>query len=312
MRTWITRLSLVGATCLFAASAALAATQARIEGAVENSRQEPIAGARIVITSPELSSFNKVVETDTHGRYKVMILDATKHYVFRAEAPGYSPSEQSVKVQVGSMNNQVDFTLNSEKEAAAAQQKKMMARPGYKELDEAYALLKEGKKAEARDKLKEAVAIVPDMTQAWATLAEVEYELQDYKQSLEDARACLQLDEDSTSCLASAANAAAKVGDEEAYKTYMAHYQELNPGDPATLFNQAAEYLNAMDDEAARPLLEECLEVDPTFSKCLFEYGMLLLRTGDLQGAKQQLEKYLEVAPDGDDAATARETIKYL
>ena len=39
---------------------------------------------------------------------------------------------------------------------------------------------------------------------------------------------------------------------------------------------------------------------------------MLLLRTGDLEGAKTQLEKYLEVAPDGPDAATASETVKYL
>jgi Flp pilus assembly protein TadD len=92
----------------------------------------------------------------------------------------------------------------------------------------------------------------------------------------------------------------------------MARYQELNPDDPATLFNQAVEYLNAMDDEAAKPLLQKCLEVDPNFPKCLFEYGMLLLRSGDLQGAKQHLEHYLEVAPNGDDADTARETIKYL
>jgi hypothetical protein len=39
---------------------------------------------------------------------------------------------------------------------------------------------------------------------------------------------------------------------------------------------------------------------------------MLLLRSGDMEGAKAHLEKYLEVAPDGPDAATAQETIKYL
>ena len=58
------------------------------------------------------------------------------------------------------------------------------------------------------------------------------------------------------------------------------------PRRPATVFNQAAEYLNALDDEKARPLLEQCLEIDPDFPECLFEYGMVLLRTGDLEGAK--------------------------
>ena len=67
-----------------------------------------------------------------------------------------------------------------------------------------------------------------------------------------------------------------------------------------------------MDDGGARPLLEKCLDADPDFPQCNFEYGMLLLRSGDMEGAKAHLEKYLEVAPDGPDAATAQETIKYL
>ena len=67
-----------------------------------------------------------------------------------------------------------------------------------------------------------------------------------------------------------------------------------------------------MDDGGARPLLEKCLDADPDFPQCNFEYGMLLLRLGDMEGAKAHLEKYLEVAPDGPDAATAQETIKYL
>ena len=92
----------------------------------------------------------------------------------------------------------------------------------------------------------------------------------------------------------------------------MKRYQEANPDDPASLFNQAVVFLNAMDDEKAKPLLEQCLDVDPEFPKCLFEYGMVLLRGGDTDGAKAKFEKYLEVAPDGEDAVTASETVKYL
>ena len=71
-------------------------------------------------------------------------------------------------------------------------------------------------------------------------------------------------------------------------------------------------FLNAMDDDQAKPLLEQCLDADPEFPKCLFEYGMVLLRGGDIDGAKAQFEKYLEVAPDGEDATTAAETVKWL
>jgi tetratricopeptide (TPR) repeat protein len=92
----------------------------------------------------------------------------------------------------------------------------------------------------------------------------------------------------------------------------MARYRNLNPDDPALLYNSAAVFLNKLDDEGARPLLERCIEADPEFPPCHFEYGMLMLRTGDMEGAKKHLEKYLELAPDGPEAATAQETLKYL
>ena len=39
---------------------------------------------------------------------------------------------------------------------------------------------------------------------------------------------------------------------------------------------------------------------------------MVLLRGGDIDGAKVHFEKYLEVAPEGEDAPTAAETVKWL
>ena len=131
-------------------------------------------------------------------------------------------------------------------------------------------------------------------------------------EALKSATSCLEHDAENMKCLAIAANSSKELGDVEAHHAYMARYQALNPDDPATLFNQAAEFLNALDDEHARPLLERCLAVDPAFPECLFEYAMVLLRSGDLEGAKAHLQRYLEVAPDGPDAAAARETVKYL
>ena len=127
-----------------------------------------------------------------------------------------------------------------------------------------------------------------------------------------NAQSCLEIDSESVRCLAIAANAAKALGDLEAHSAFLSRYQEANPDDPAALFNQAVEFLNKLDDERARPLLEKCLEADPDFAKGLFEYGMLLLRSGDMEGAKAKLQRLIEVAPDSENAATARETIKYL
>ncbi len=292
--------------------AAWAATQARIAGKVTDSLGTPIEGAVITITCAQLPSFSKKLTTDDKGTYKVLILDATKRYRFHIEATGYAPHQEPIKVGVGSMDNEINFTLRSQQEMQSAQVDRARQQPGYKELEEGYELIEQGKPEEARDKLREAATALPDLVQAWTALAELDYQLGDYEGALADAERCLGLEAESASCLAVAANACNKLGREEEHHGYMTRYQAANPDDPATLFNQAVEHLNAMDDEKARPFLEQCLEVDPQFGKCIFEYGMLLLRAGDLAGAKAQLEHYLEIEPDGDDAETARETVKYL
>ena len=288
------------------------ATQARVSGKVTDLTGTPISKAKITITSAELPTYTKEITTDGKGRYKVLILDATKTYNFHFEATGYGPLDQSVKVGVGSMDNDINVSLYSQQQVLDAQKDQLRAQPGYKELEEAYELIERGQEAEGRAKLQAAVDVLPDLAQGWTVLSELDFELGDYQAAYDHARRCLELDDESSSCLAVAANSAGKLGKVDEQQEYMALFHELNPDDPATIFNEAVPYLNAMDDENARPILEKCLDVDPTFPKCLYEYALMLLRTGDMEGAKAKLQQYLEVAPDGMDAATAAETIKYL
>jgi tetratricopeptide (TPR) repeat protein len=286
--------------------------QARVSGNVTTTAGEPIPNASVTITCPELQAFKKELKTDKKGRFKLLLLDATKTYHYMIEADGFTTFETMKKVPIGSTDNQIDFTLKSVQEALAGQQQEIRQQPGFQALEEGFGLAQQGRLEEARTSITTAVELMPDSVQAWTMLCEVEYELADYETALEHAKKCLELDDEATGCLAVAANSAQNLGRADEHAMYIGRYQQLNPDDPATVFNQAVTHLNALDDEKARPLLEQCLEIDPDFPKCLYEYGMMLLRSGDLEGAKQHLERYLEVAPEGDDAATAAETIKYL
>lgn len=297
---------------LIIATLVSAGAQARIEGLVTDIAGKPIAGATINITSVEVSGFKKVSKTDRNGEFKILILDATRNYVFTVEAEGYLPEERPFKVQAGSTDNFFDFKLQSTQQAAAAGSRQLYEQPGFKELEEAKELMRSGDREGSRAKFAEAVAAKPDLLPALVGLAELNYEVGDLEGALATAKKCLEEDDQSIPCLAIAANASGALGDDAARADYMARYQELNPDDPTILFNEAAVFLNKLDDEGARPLLEKCLEVEPGFPECNFEYGMLLLRGGDMEGAKTHLQKYLEVAPDGPQAATAQETIKYL
>ena len=295
-----------------AASIALASGQARVSGTVVDTTGKPIPGATITVTCAEAPTFKKVLEAEQNGGFRLLLLDATKSYDFHVQAAGYASYDHVIKVGIGTMDNEFTFTLQSDTEATAAQQQQLLQQPGYKELEEGHELLRAGQTDAARVKFSAAVAAVPALAAAWGGLAEIDYRVGNYASALANAKSCLEHDAENIKCLAIAANSSKELGDVEGHHAYMTRYQELNPDDPTTLFNQAAEFLNALDDEHARPLLEQCLAADPAFPECLFEYAMVLLRSGDMEGAKAHLQRYLEVAPEGSNAAAARETIKYL
>lgn len=312
MRRFQTTIFFLVATLVLMAATASAGPQARIAGIAVGTSGEPIVGATITITSEGLPKYKKIVETDQNGEFKVLILDATYTYLFTVTATGFLDHNEEIKVPVGTNDNYYTFELSTHTEQAATHQQELMEQPGYLEYGEAKDLLAEGKTAEARARLVEALEAMPDFIEALEALAGIDYDSGDNELALATARRCLEEDDESLPCLAVAANAASNLGDDEAHEIYIASYQELNPDDPATIFNKAVVLLNSMDDDGARPLLEQCLAVDPAFPKCLFEYGMLLLRAGDLEGAKAQLQRYIEVAPESPDAVTAAETVKYL
>jgi tetratricopeptide (TPR) repeat protein len=286
--------------------------EARIRGFITDTQGNPIPGAELLVTCVERSGYSKTVEIKEDGKYSVMIIDATKNYIFKVSAPGYVTHEQKIKVGVGSMDNDYSFQLLSEEERQKQLQEEASDQPGYREYTEGRDLFMAGKVDEAEAKLLEAVEIIPDMYSGWRALARISFDQEEWDEALERARRCLELDAESVECLAVASNAASMLGDDAAYQEYFSRYQALNPEDPASLFNKAVEFLNSMDDAQAKPILERCLQVEPEYGPCLFEYGMVLLRTGDMAGAKEYFQKYLEVEPDGENAGTAAETLKYL
>jgi tetratricopeptide (TPR) repeat protein len=294
------------------ATPVLAGPQARVAGVVVDSQGNPVGGATVTLTSEALPKFEKVLTTDETGEFKVLILDATKTYLCTVTADGYITYNEEIKVGVGTTDNEFTFELSTPDERTAANRQEIMEQPGYKEYGEAKALLESGDSAAARAKLVEAIEALPDLLEAHEALTGIDYASGNNELALASAERCLEIDDESLRCLAVAANATGELGNDEAHQAYLARYEELNPDDPATVFNEAVVLLNKMDDAGARPLLERCLGIDGEYPKCLFEYGMLLLRSGDLEGAKAHLEKYLEVAPDGADATAAAETVKYL
>lgn len=300
------------AVLLLLPSLVLAQAQGRVKGVVKDSKGKPITTASVVITCPDITNYRKEMKVDDKGVFATLIVDATKNYLFRVEAPGYQPIEQLNKPLIGAQTLNLEFILQTFEELQAQAQGQILESPGIKELREGNDLIQAGKIAEGRAKLREALRIKPDLYLGWAELASLDSNDGKHAEALANAKKCLEHKANFPACLAVAANAALELGDTKAHEAYMAAYKLANPTDPALLFNEAVEHLNKGDDSAAKPLLEEALAENADFGPALFQLGMIYLREGSNPKARELLEKFLRVAPDHADAETAKEMLKYL
>ena len=308
----MTRARFLPAVLVLLPSLVFAQAQGRVKGVVKDSRGNPITTATVLITCPDISNYRKEMKVDDKGTFATLIVDATKQYLFRIEAPGYQTIEQLNKPLIGAQTLNLEFVLQTLEELQRQAQGELQESPGWKELREGNELIQAGKIAEGRAKLREAVNLKPELYLAWAELARLDAENGKHAEALANAKKCLEHKPQFPACLAAAANASLELGDTKAHESYLAAYKLANPSDPALLFNEAVEHLNNGDDAAAKPLLEEALAENANFGPALFQLGMIYLRQGDNAKARELLEKFLQVAPNHADAETAKEMLKYL
>ncbi len=303
---------LLAGVLLLAPSLLLAQATGRIKGTVVDTTGNPIAGAHVTVTCSELATYKKEITADKRGEFSILFVDATKRYLFHIEAKGYQGKEETQKPPIAAETLAVTFTLKSVQEVQKDQDQRALVQPGYKELAEAKTALDQGKRDEARAKLKAAAVAKPDLYVAWLELGRLDYEDKKWADAQASAEKCLELKPGDMSCLAIALNASKEAGNKEAYEKYLAAYKLANPSDPGMMFNEAASYLNKGDDAGAGPILEKILEADPEYPDALFQLGMVHLRAGDNAKAKELLQKFLKVAPDHREAPSATEMLKYL
>ena len=162
--------------------------------------------------------------------------------------------------------------------------------------------------AEAIVKFKEVVKAKPEMIAAWEALARADLRSKDYAGSIEAANKALELAPDEDDMYAILYEAYTATGN----KAKAAEAKKKLPADASSIFNDAVKLLNAGKDAEAEPLLKQSIQANDKFGQAYYELGMVYVRMGKMAEAKKNLTKYLEIEPNGKDAATAKESLKYL
>lgn len=283
--------------------------EARLSGKVlEAGTKKPLTDAMItVVSAPGTGkNFKETYKVNKDGGYAIFLLDGTIKYVFTFTAPGHAPYEETMKLKLGEPNNR-DIELSAGA-AAAVGVAKTVVDPAVVAFNDGAALANEGKDAEAIAKMEEAVTLKPDLTAGYNALARLYLRAKNYPKAIDRATKSLAVDAEDQDMHAVLYEAYTATGD----KAKAEEYKKKLPANPGSLFNDAARLINAQKDKEAEPLLKQAIAADAKFAVAYYELGMICVRSGNAADAKANLQKYLELEPNGKDAGTAKEMMKYL
>jgi tetratricopeptide (TPR) repeat protein len=300
------------AVCLLALAAvagnALAVTQARLTGKViDATTKKPVPNVTVTVVATERRTFKETYKGAADGTYQLMLVDGTIRYKFTYAAPGYVAYEEVMKLKIGGEPNEKNVELIPAAAAAPAASARA-ADPSVAGYNEGARLFNEGKTEEAIVKFNEVLKAKPEMIAAWEAISRSYLKIKDYPHAIEAANKALALAPDETDMHAVLYEAYKATGD----TAKAAEARKKLPADANSIFNDAVKLLNAGKDAEAEPLLRQAIQANDKFGQAYYELGMVYIRMGKMAEAKQNLLKYLEVEPNGRDAATAKESLKYL
>ncbi|HVR08530.1 MAG TPA: carboxypeptidase-like regulatory domain-containing protein, partial [Thermoanaerobaculia bacterium] len=82
------------------AGAVFAIGQGRVLGTVVDPSGAPVAGVKVVVTSPDMASYRLEKSTDARGQFSAIILDAQRQYTLHLEKTGFITLEQPLKLKI--------------------------------------------------------------------------------------------------------------------------------------------------------------------------------------------------------------------
>jgi len=325
MKSTTSRAVIVLLAVMATAPALYAGSEGRIIGTVTDTDGQPLEGVRVLVTTPEITTFKVERQTDRRGKYTVLILDATRQYVVRFEKDGYQPYEDAIKPRLGEPTRR-DVELASASAGAAPQRPVAAAAapgaappaPSSADLavlayNEGVAAHDAGDRALARQKFEEAAALNPELVAAHHAVAAIAMEEGRYVEAAAAAEKTLAIDPTHVRALDLRWRAYTAAGDKA--KAEVAG-EALAAADPAVgavaLYNHAVELFNGGDAAGAAALLGRLVAGQPDHARAHYMLGLSMLNQGKNAEAKEHLQRFLELAPEDPDAAAAKEMLAYL
>jgi Tfp pilus assembly protein PilF len=304
----------------------------QISGKVTNEKGEPIVNAQILIQRGE-SKQEVRVKTNKKGEYTCLVTGPGP-YAIGVHMAGYTPGyKEQVRPEIGG-NNVNNFTLKegqdtklpmemTDAEFAAAREKQEKAdkqAPKIAEvqalINEAGALEKEGKYAEAGEKYKQALVIDNSQAAVHALLAEALMKQGKLDDALTEYNTAITLKPSDAALLTNKGVLLSRMGktaeSQEAFKAAA----QANPSEGGkAYYNLGVTLINAGQVDQAVSAFKQAIAADPNYAESYYQLGLSLSAKPDtIPEAIQMLKKYVSMGTSAspENAEVAKQLISSL
>jgi Tfp pilus assembly protein PilF len=311
------------------AGAVFAIGQGRVFGTVVDPSGAPVAGVKVIITSPDMATYRLEKTTDARGQFSAIILDAQRQYRLHLEKDGFVTLEQPLKPKIEDTLKET-YTLqpstpgkagapgavgaagaapgaagtaspSSPPPANAAEAKaKKDAIVAY---NEGVVALKAKDVATAAAKFEQAATLDPKLAAAHAVLAGVYLELKRPNDALAAADRALALEPGRQRVMIDRYQALKAMGDKARAAQALEELAASHPGPElardvaVSLYNQAADDLREKKVDQAAAELKRAIEVDRTLEPAYGALANVYLAKQDYRAALDVADRWLAAAP---------------
>lgn len=283
--------------------------KARIEGRVSNEKGEPIAGATVQLrrygSGPD-------VKTDKKGRWAYLGL-AGGPWDVDVVATGYQPRKVAVRLSEIDRLPPMQMSLEPVPQAAAAAPPpvpKDTSAEILAAIERGNELLAQKDFTGARAEYEKALAALPDNAVILRGIAQTWYGDKKIDEAIATLKRVVTLDPADTTAPLLLANLLLEKGSLDEAKAVLAKLPPDSIKDPGVYVNFGVLLLNQKKPAEAWGYFDQAVRVAPADAESYFYRGLTAVQLKKKAEAKADLEKYLELAPEGAQAADAKELLK--